>query len=290
MTACCICGEPADLAVSGRLAPFACNVRAHRGEIFHVWRCERCRCIHAYEDVDLAAYYETYPFASATLAWPMPIVYRAQLARLKREGLTRADRLLDYGCGNGVFVAYLRRQGYRNAVGYDPYGPAVGLGNPAVLERGPFDFIVLQDVVEHVDDPAGLLAKLDHCLKAGGHVLVGTPNADRIDLRQPDRFCNEVHVPYHRHIVTRETLNALGRPLGWTPVRFYDRPYHDLPWWGLNTRAIHTYQKLIDGTLDAVLEPVRLGVALRSPRFLFHACFGYLLSTRSDMAVLFRKG
>ena len=80
----------------------------------------------------------------------------------------------------------------------------------------------------------------------------------------------------------------MGRRLGWLPVRFFDRAYHDRPWLGLNNRAAKQYQRLVGGSLDAVLEPVKPLTALTSPGFLFYASFGYWLSFRSDMTVVFQ--
>ena len=119
-------------------------------------------------------------------------------------------------------------------------------------------------------------------------MYVGTPNAEHIDLSRPEEFWNEVHVPYHLHIYPRQTVEEMGRRLGWTPVGFFDRAYHDRPWFGLNNRAAKQYQRLVGGTLDAVLEPIRPLKALTSPRFLLYSCVGYWLSYRSDMAIVFR--
>jgi len=51
------------------------------------------------------------------------------------------DSMLDYGCGNGMFVEYLRQRGFANCHGYDAYALQEGFGNPTILEQGPFDYI-----------------------------------------------------------------------------------------------------------------------------------------------------
>lgn len=245
--------------------------------------------IHCREVVDLDHYYAKYPFADATLTWPFRFFYRNLARRLTRFGFSRDSTLLDYGCGSGVFLEYLRGRGFAHVHGYDPYGDPHEHGDAAVLDRGPFDTILLQDVLEHVEEPASLLNEMDAYLKPGGHILVGTPDADKIDLARVDRYLNELHAPYHLHIHTRSAVESLGRRLGWSPVGFYGRPYHDRPYLGLNTAAAKAYQSLLDGTLDAVLEPVRPLTALASPRFLFYAVFGYWIRRAADMAIVFRK-
>jgi SAM-dependent methyltransferase len=286
---CLVCDHRIDPGDESLFVTFPCHVRAFLGETFKVWRCAHCRTIHCLDVVDLDHYYAKYPFAGMQLTWPFRIFYRNLARRLTRYGFSRDRSLLDYGCGSGIFVKYLRRRGFTKCHGYDPYGPPDTTGNPAILQHAPFEHILLQDVLEHVENPDALLSELNGTLAPGGHVLVGTPNAANLDLARPEDFWNEVHVPYHLHIYTRNTVEDMGRRQGWIPVGFFDRPYHDRPWFGLNARASRCYQQLADGTIDSVLEPIRLWKALLSPKFLFYAKFGYWLSHKSDMTVVFCK-
>ncbi|MFO0972292.1 MAG: class I SAM-dependent methyltransferase [Phycisphaerae bacterium] len=286
---CGLCGGGADPADAAAFATFRCNVRAFRHERFRVWRCPQCRCLHCRDVVDLAKYYAPYPFKKAQLNWAVRAVYRNLLSRLRQARLDKRRPILDYGCGNGNFVRFLRERGFAAVSGYDPYGAPDGFGDPAALEQGPFDCIVLQDVIEHVEEPATLVRELDRHLAPGGHILIGTPNAERIDLARPDDFMNEVHVPYHLHILTPAKLEELGGLVGWRPVAFFDRAYHDYPLHGLNTRAGRAYQRLFDDTVDVLFDPPRIGRALTSPRYLFEAFFGYWLSRKADMSILFHK-
>ncbi len=239
--------------------------------------------------MDLARYYAGYPVFSLRLNRVRRMLYRPLLRRLRRDGFGPGCTLLDYGCGGGAFVHYLREKGYFGAEGYDPYAPAEGFGDPRALDKGPFEYVLLQDVVEHVQDPAALLSEVNRYAAAGGYVLVGTPDAGRIDLARPERHVNELHLPYHRHILTREALESMGQRVGWRPVRFYERAYHDCPWLGLNSRAVKVYQSLMDGTVDSLGEPIRAGRALRSGRFLFAAFVGYFFRYKGEMAVMFRR-
>lgn len=288
-TQCNVC----DTRLAGDRSPdvvrVPCHVRAFVNRPFRLWRCPTCRCLHCLDVVDLDHYYSMYPFKAARLDFVWAIFYINLARRFLRAGLSRGHKLLDYGCANGLFCRALRGRGFKHAVGYDPYQPADGLGDPRILETGPFDYILLQDVIEHVEDPHALLERLDDLLKPGGHILVGTPNADRIDPARPDRYANELHAPYHLHIYTRDALEDFGRRRHWTPVAYYDRSYHDRPWFALNTRAVKHYQHIMDGTFDVLFERFRLFRAMRSPTWWFLALFGYWRSYRSDMAIMFRK-
>ncbi|HAJ64181.1 MAG TPA: methyltransferase type 12 [Cyanobacteria bacterium UBA8543] len=288
---CLICNHHIDPNDESAFVEFSCNVRPYKDETFKVWRCPNCKTIHCLDVVDLPHYYAEYPIAQATLTWPYRFCYGNLYQQLKRSGFSKTHSFLDYGCANGLFIQYLQRRGYANCYGYDPYGSKESFGNPTILQRGPFDYILLQDVIEHVEDPDALLRELNSLLAPGGYILIGTPNAANIDLNRPNvsDFYNEVHVPYHLHLYTRESLELLGRRQGWEAADYFDRPYHDTPWFSVNTRAWNQYQRLFDGPIDVLYEAIAPWKALTCYKYLFYALFGYWLSFRTGMAIMFHK-
>ena len=106
---CALCGAPR--TEQAETAQVRCNIRAFQSERFEVWRCAQCRSIHAAAPVDLDHYYSRYPLFTAELNWMLNVVYAKLLARLRRAGLRPEHEILDYGCGNGVLVKYLRKHG-----------------------------------------------------------------------------------------------------------------------------------------------------------------------------------
>lgn len=290
---CVMCGyHLPDSDIAASRIPFSCNLRPLADEVFHVWRCPQCQTIHCLETVNLDYYYSQYPDEELGLDAPLRLLYGGLHKRLKKHGFTDDHKLLDYGCGKGLFLQYLEEKGFEHGYGYDPYGDPNELGDKSVLENGPFDYILLSDVIEHVEDPRALLKTLDSLLAPGGRIMIGAPNAANLDLSRPQLsdVYNEVHVPYHLHIYTRESVELLGKAQGWTPVGFFDRAYYDSAWLGLNARAWNVYQRLGDGTFNVVAgDPIRWGQALSSPKFLFYALFGYWLSFRTGMDIVFEK-
>lgn len=287
---CSVCGYRVDPNNESALVTFPCNVRAYLDEKFEVWRCPDCQTIHCLDVVDLDRYYSQYAYFKGQLQWQHRFVYGNLHRRLTKHGFSKAHSLLDYGCGNGLFVDYLQEQGFANSYGYDPYAPEDGFGDRTILQNRTFDYILLQDVIEHIEDPKVLLNELDGLLSPGGCILIGTPNAANIDLDRPnvpDSY-QEVHVPYHLHLYTPSILQSLGRNCGWKPIGFFDRRYDDTPLF-FNARTTNVYTSIIDGSMDAMFEPVRLGKALTSPKFLFYAVFGYWLSYHTGMSIMFRK-
>ena len=126
-------------------------------------------------------------------------------------------RLLDVGCGHGLLLDEARAAGWEVA-GLELSARAaaharevLGLDvREATLESvtGPFDAIVLADVIEHLDGP---LAALDRCvslLAPGGALCVVTPDpASRTARVAGGRWWG--FLPAHTVLIPRATLRAL---------------------------------------------------------------------------------
>src|SRR5688500_6677197 len=114
------------------------------------------------------------------------------LSRVAHESVTPSARALDYGCGAGEVVEEARR------IGLDMYGVEVlyeGANDKAEIERKGllghivrtmnngvipfednfFDFVVSNQVFEHVEDLDGALKEIDRVLKPGGGFLCVFP-------------------------------------------------------------------------------------------------------------------
>jgi SAM-dependent methyltransferase len=126
-------------------------------------------------------------------------------------------RLLDVGCGHGLLLDEARRRGFevsglelsRAAAGYarDVLGLEV---HEATLEEigGRYEVIVLADVVEHLDDPAGALRTCAAMLADGGALCVVTPDpASATAQLAGDRWWGLV--PAHTCLLPRRTLREL---------------------------------------------------------------------------------
>src|ERR1051325_11698381 len=110
---CNVCGQ--DSGPDVEQAEVRSNVHKFASEQFAVWRCPHCLSIHARDEVDLAHYYADYPFHKLRdnkVDWMMQAMYRNLLARLTHAGFGKTSSLLDYGCGSGHFLAFLRAHGF----------------------------------------------------------------------------------------------------------------------------------------------------------------------------------
>ena len=263
------------------------NVRVFRNDEFAIWRCKNCGSIHARDEVDLAYYYAKYPFHDLPLDWRLSRhVPKSALAPAEGgpEAVAQDPRLR---LRRRTFRAqFLAKNGYR-VQGFDEYSSR--FGDRRVLDDR-YDCIVSQDVIEHVAAPHALLGEFKQLTNPGALIAVGTPNASAIDLSRPEDFVHTLHAPYHRHILSRDALIAAGEQQGWSLARYYPTMYSNTLVPFLNETSIVFYARIADDTLDALLEPIRVGaLLLRAPITLFWGFFGSFFARGTDVMAVFRK-
>lgn len=283
MGTCCICGQKPSAASPPEYAEVRSNVRRFVKERFSVWRCGGCGSIHSAEEVNLAEYYRYYPYFQQELDFIVRWAYRRLIRRLRQAGLHRKQHVLDYGCGSGLLVAFLRRMGY-NAVGYDPYSEHHG--DKSLLERR-YDMVIAQDVVEHSSAPLDVLHILDRLTKPGGCIVIGTPDARGIDLQRAEKYVHPLHQPYHRHIFSLPALQRTGEALGWRLRQLHSAPYTNTAL--LNLPFLHYYMRCFDGTMDVLFDrPLGSWRLWLSPETAFWWLFGYFLCDQADVVAVFQ--
>ena len=283
---CAVC-DATGSDVVGEQGKVRSNVRAFSREEFAIWRCSRCQSLHARDEVDLAHYYARYPFHSMPIDWRTRGMRENQLRRLRRAGVRREHRILDYGCGGGDFLRYLSARGFDHVAGFDEYSK--DFGDRTVLDES-YDCVFSQDVIEHVANPNALLKTFDRLVVPGGVIMIGTPNASAIDIQNAEEYVHALHMPYHRHIFSKQALVDAGNKSGWELDRYYPTQYANTLFPFLNSRFYLYYTGLFDNSLDALTDPVRVGPVLaRLPLTLFWGFFGYFFARETDVMAVFRK-
>jgi rhamnosyltransferase subunit B len=285
-TVCNLCDHPGSLQGAVEKGQVPCDVRYFAGKPFTVWRCTNCKSIHSADEVDLPHYYSHYPLQGHKLDAPTRISYGRRLRFLEKHGVTRTSRILDYGCGSGVFAQFLREKGFTGACGYDAFVAAYA--DRQVLSES-YDAVVSFDVIEHVADPKQFLSELSNLLRPQGLLLIGTPNANHLSVRTTASPDIELSQPYHRHILSEQVLLDLSQRCGLRPIEIYRKNLVDSLVPGINTRFMWTYIKQKGGRIDAAFEPPSVASILRSPALLSAALFGSLYPPPGNIVVVFRR-
>ncbi len=167
-------------------------------------------------------------------------LHPADLAVRRRfvlDAVSPGDRVLDLGCGEGVFAAALAGAG-AEVVGVDvaeePLRRARA-GHPELdlrlidgegrweLDDASFDVVWAGEVIEHVADTAAWLSELRRVLRSGGRLLLSTPLLGRAQLLAAalsGRFFAERFDPRGDHLrfYSRATLAALIADFGFAQV------------------------------------------------------------------------
>ena len=96
--------------------------------------------------------------------------------------------ILDVGCGWGLALLYLKKKGLQ-CYGFDPAPEAVDYGNKKglnlkfagldgmdVFNGKKFDIVMLNNVLEHLEDPEKTLYQVKEILNDGGLLTIDVPN------------------------------------------------------------------------------------------------------------------
>lgn len=169
-----------------------------------------------------------------------PLVQQYEEWLGKIEAHKKPGRVLDIGCGTGLFLSVARRRGWephgidesieatdhaRNHFGLEPW---VGEFESFAGENERFDLITGWDVIEHSRDPVGLMRSARRCLASDGIVSLSTPNQrSMLDLvagflyrasggrviRPLEKFYIEQHFLYFTPDTLRQCLERAGLEL-----------------------------------------------------------------------------
>lgn len=149
-------------------------------------------------------------------------VIPVEVLRLTGLGLTTRSRVCDVGCGGGDVLIVLRRQGFRNLRGIDPFLPQseVRIADVALLRQracdleGSWDVFTMHHVLEHVADPLGELQQLAARLEPDGAIVIGVPLADGWCAKHYGSDWVQIDAPRHLMVPTVKAMNILADAAG----------------------------------------------------------------------------
>ena len=163
--------------------------------------------------------------------------YRRRLAILRRLTGLHGGRVLEVGCGSGLFLRFLEKAGYDvegvetspadAAYARERLGLTVHEGALETLpfERGGYDAVVMVYVLEHIPDPAAALARIHELLKPGGWAVLGLPVMDSGQARWLGaRWSAVTEAPRHVAIPSAGGARRLLATGGFTDIRSAPSP------------------------------------------------------------------
>ncbi len=224
---CDICGGP--LSAYYPKAP-----DPQTGEIFRIDRCPSCDLGQTLpQPADMGPYYGAQYHGGRhgvtdRLCMERRLGFVSQVAG--------PGQLLDFGCGDGGFIAAAKAAGWVAAgVEMRPdHARAKGL---TVFERiedapGSFDVITLWHSLEHVAAPRATVESLLKLLKPGGHMIIAVPNRASWQARLFGRRWFHIDAPRHLFHFTPRALQRLLERQGLAIVRRWNLEFEiDLFGW-----------------------------------------------------------
>ncbi len=150
------------------------------------------------------------------------IIYLFRLGRKRRiEQYIEKGRILDIGCGRGLFLALMRAGGWEAAgtefneetasLAARAYGLEVKSGVPSEWgypdER--FDVITIHHALEHIQAPGEMLGTCRRLLKKGGLLVIAVPNISSLQAAVGKRAWFHLDVPYHLYHFSEAGLAGL---------------------------------------------------------------------------------
>lgn len=198
--------------------------------------CESCGTVFLGEqlsDADFSRIYEgSYYGDSAGRKFLNPVQkvidwFRSQRAKhvwrdiLNSSSSATELRCLDIGCGDGVFLAQMKKLGF-DIYGTEIPGPAavrakavqgvklhLGSLDEAEYEEGFFDAVTMWHVIEHLPQVAELPQKISRILKPGGKLYISCPNIESWQARAFSKRWLHLDPPRHLWLTPPERLISM---------------------------------------------------------------------------------
>lgn len=135
------------------------------------------------------------------------------------------SRVLDIGCGYGETLAFMESKGC-DVYGIDAdrnieavakkfgFKMQVGIFDASLYEPNFFDYVTMNQVIEHVPNLNQTFSMISAILKPGGFCIMSTPNAGGWGAKVFGRRWINWHIPYHQQFLSKASLNILAEKNG----------------------------------------------------------------------------
>ena len=170
------------------------------------------------------------------------------------EMVGTGKKVVDFGCWTGFVARELKKRGcYVTGIEIDPEAAEEArsvcdrvivadldtIDLSAALQGEEYDVGLFGDVIEHLKEPAGLLAQMRDMLSSGGYIVVSVPNIAHASIRLmllQGRFdyedigiLDDTHLKYYTRRSIGDLLEACGYivdVMSWTENRVSEEDLH----------------------------------------------------------------
>jgi 2-polyprenyl-3-methyl-5-hydroxy-6-metoxy-1,4-benzoquinol methylase len=150
------------------------------------------------------------------------------------EKFRRTNRILDVGCGDGIFLEQAKKRGWDvhgteyaekwvNRCREKGISMIQGKMDPSNYEAGSFDAVIYMEVIEHINNPREELDNARKVLRDGGVVFLTTPNYNSITRRLLSTDWNVICYPEHLSYYTPRTLAKLFTENGFEKIAIHTK-------------------------------------------------------------------
>lgn len=141
------------------------------------------------------------------------------------QAVSPKKRVLDVGCGYGETLAYMEALGCDvygidadenvNVVA-DMYGFKIQVGTieTSTYQHDFFDYVTMNQVIEHIPDLDKGFSIINSILKPEGLLVMSTPNASGWGAKLFGKKWINWHTPYHQQFLSKQSLVLLAKKHG----------------------------------------------------------------------------
>ena len=208
-------------AVLSLLIIFPVRYNIARLWIWGDWRLSRLITSKHPDDAD----YDWHAFTGGS---PVQKWWKQSVAKAVWELLPEGSKVLDIGCGSSPILAKYSGVGVDSNKGKVEFMKAnfrnqggcefvVGQAKTLPFEAGSFDAILCIEVIEHVGEPAKVIAEIARVAKTNAKVVLATPDYSKVLA-----YAVDILTPYgvnHTYRFTKRRLERLCITHGLKPVK-----------------------------------------------------------------------
>jgi len=174
--------------------------------------------------------------------------------------LSRNERIIEFGCGSGKFLYYLKKKGFNNITGLDLDKNQISFANKLNIseakygnfinhlqfENGLYDRIVFLDVLEHFkkEEVIDILSNCKKILSSSGKIIMHVPNAESL-------FSSKIIYGdiTHESAFTQTSLMQIGRLVGFKKIEIAE---DKKVFFGIKGIILNILWKLVKGILNLI--------------------------------------